>query len=238
MHPVLNSIKNGLTGFLNLLWPPHCAACNTRTDNSPVCDSCFSKMKPENGIFCPECGGKITGSACPRHPHPTYSSFIPAFHFCDIVRDLIHLLKYSNRRDIGLHFGEIIYRKASREGILDDVDALVPIPLHKVRERDRGYNQSEVIAKGISLNSGIPVLTKGIGRKKNTVSQTKLDHDERQKNVEGAFEINLDLTNKNLIIIDDVITTGATTRELAKTIARTGGVVKNALCIARPGLDD
>ncbi len=238
MLQVFETFRKGLFAFLDLLWPPHCAICNSRTEDAPVCGMCLDGMHPESGVFCPECGGEITGMACAKHPHPAYSCFVPAFRFDDFVRDLIHLLKYSNRRDIGVHFGEIIYNRASREGFLDGIDGLVPIPLHKARKRDRGYNQSEVIAKGISSLGRIPILTKGIHRKKNTSSQTKLDYDERQKNVEDAFEINIDLRGKHLIIIDDVITTGATTRELARTIARAGGVAEHALCIARPGLDD
>lgn len=238
MRQVIEPIKKGISGVLDLLWPPHCAICNSRTEYSPLCDDCFAEIIHEKGFFCAECGTRQTQGVCEHHPNPAYSGFFPAFHFCDVVRELIHMLKYSNRRDIGVYFGEIIFQRASAEGLFEGIDGLVPIPLHKARKRERGYNQSEVIAQAISRLSGVPVLTKGIGRAKNTESQTKLNHEERQLNVTGAFKIDIDLTGKHFIIVDDVITTGATTRELAMTIARAGGRVAKAICIARPGLDD
>ena len=238
MSQILDSIKTVFSGVIDLFWPPHCAICNSRTENSPLCDDCFSKIPREKGFFCAECGNALISGLCSLHSEQTYPGYLPVFHFCDVVRDCIHMLKYSNRRDIGEFFGEIMFQKALETDEFAGINGLVPIPLHGARKRDRGYNQSEVMANRISKLCGVPVLTKGIRRVKNTTSQTKLNHDERHENMSGAFKIDIDLTGKHFIIIDDVITTGATTRELARTISRAGGKVARAICIARPGLDD
>jgi len=200
-------------------------------------------MRVENGCFCPECGNPVDRKGfCEKHPDAVYPFFVPAFGFNDerqCTRNLIHLLKYYKRRDIGEFFGEVIIERLAAEEFIAQADGFVPVPLYKTKERDRGYNQSEVVAGPICKKTGLPMLSKAVKRIKCTDSQTKQENaKKRQENVAGAFQASDELSGKKVIIIDDVITTGATTRELAIAIKDVGGSVLCALCIARPGIDE
>lgn len=139
---------------------------------------------------------------------------------------LIHKLKYQHRDDIGTLLGEMCGVELQKSGFLSDVDALVPIPLHPRRERKRGYNQSEIIAKGISEVTGVPVLTSAIIRSVNTKTQTRKNKTERAQNVSGIFSVQdaTALEGKHIVIIDDVITTGATCISCAETILKESNV--------------
>lgn len=139
---------------------------------------------------------------------------------------LIHKLKYQGREDIGVLLGEMFGDVLKKSGFLNDIDAIVPIPLHDKRLRIRGYNQSEIIAKGISNVSEIQIIDKSVIRAKNTKTQTKKSKEERLKNVQDIFQV-IDaqiLENKHILILDDVITTGATCISCAETIIKNSNV--------------
>lgn len=150
---------------------------------------------------------------------------------------LIHKLKYQHCDDIGTLLGEMCGVELQKSGFLSDVDALVPIPLHPRRERRRGYNQSEIIAQGISRVTGIPVLSDAVIRSIHTKTQTKKNKTERAKNVSGIFSV-VDaavLEGKHIVIVDDVITTGATCISCAETIlqnAHTKGISFVSIALA------
>ena len=159
------------------------------------------------------------------------------------VQIIIHNMKYSGFGNIGILLGNIAGREllAVHKNEIAEYDYLIPVPLYKSRIRERGYNQSELICKGISLVTGIPVLGENIFRIRNTKSQTGLSIAERRANVRGAFDIKVgfhgnlsgNLSEKNLLLIDDVITTGATVIEVINVMRNAGakriGVVSTAL---------
>lgn len=148
---------------------------------------------------------------------------------------IIHHLKYSGMKDLGVFLGQHLagYVKLEIDEQLKknntSYDFIIPVPLHKTKVRERGYNQSEFIVKGLSESLNIPFLFEAITRKIYTKSQTKLTLLERQKNILGAFALNEnyrgELKDKNIILLDDVITTGATVNECIK-ILREAGVNK------------
>jgi ComF family protein len=228
------------SGIIGIFWPYSCALCGERTTGEPVCPDCVEAMKLDCGKYCPECERSLSKKEgrCPEHPIAPYPFYIPIFAFDDRVRDLVHLLKYSGRKDVGRFFGKILSERLSKEGYEFKSNALVPVPLASVRKRERGFNQSEVVAKTLAKKNEIPVATGFVKRIKITTSQTKLNAHERRINVSGAFEANRKIEGKKVIIIDDVITTGATTRELANAIIIGGGSVECAICIAKPGFSD
>jgi len=225
--------------LLDLLWPPHCAVCGARTDSNPVCDDCLHSMDIELKAYCPDCGDCIDEfRKCPKHSNPVYPYYLPLYLFNDRIRELIHLVKYSGRKDVGFFLGDMLAEEILKRDKFDDYDVLIPVPLHPIRYRERGYNQCTVIGKAFAKKAGIEMLEKAIIRIKNTKSQTKLDSQQRTDNIAKAFRIDSDLSGKNIIILDDVITTGATTRELAATIVEAGGRIKYALCLAHPSTDE
>ncbi len=163
------------------------------------------------------------------------------FHFKDesIIQTLIHELKYQNKRSIGIFLGEIIASSIKDDADFTSADALIPVPLHKIRFRERGYNQSELIAKGISKVIGIKVINDLLMRNRNTQTQTKLNFEERRENVKDAFYVSKKykdfIPGKNFIIVDDVITTGSTINECGKALIQSGASKVFAISVAVAG---
>ena len=125
---------------------------------------------------------------------------------------LIYQLKYKGHPEIGEQLGKMAVEEMKESGFFEGIDALVPIPLTPEREKERGYNQSMEIAMGIHLATGIPVISNCLCRKAFAGSQTLKDRRSRQENVINAFQLlrPADLTGKHVLLIDDVVTTGAT----------------------------
>ncbi len=141
------------------------------------------------------------------------------------IQHLLHAMKYSKMKGVGVMLGNEAGKKLA-DIIKDEFSFILPVPLHKARYRDRTYNQSEFIAKGISEILKVPVLNNGVIRTRFTGTQTKLNKAERKENVSGAFMVNPDyekeIAGKNIIITDDVITTGATILECAHSVRSSG----------------
>jgi ComF family protein len=129
-----------------------------------------------------------------------------------LLQHLLHELKYNDRKDIGIYLGKQLGYDLQQIVWADAIDAIVPVPLHPDKQKQRGYNQSELIAAGMSKVLDIPVLPGGLKRTRNTESQTQKTREERIENMSDAFEIaDKDaLAGKHILLIDDVLTTGAT----------------------------
>lgn len=230
---VLNVIKKCFNSLADLIWLPHCVICGARTEGLPICTECETEMQLDMRPHCPECGA-INSKKCPRHPEPIFDCYYPLFVFGDSIRELIHGLKYADRVDIGEFLGKKLGEKMRNTKVFDDVDYFIPVPLHAVKKRERGYNQSEIIASSLREITGIPIMNDAVERIHRTRSQTKLNREQRKDNVSMVFKLAIDVKDKNFVIIDDVITTGATVCELARTIIGGGGKVSCALAIAHP----
>ena len=138
------------------------------------------------------------------------------------IRQLIHRIKYSDKPTIGYELGKQAAMEMQYADFFDEIDVIIPIPLHPRRLRERGYNQSEYIAKGISEVTGIPVDTTHVIRTRNTPKQALQTGEERQHNVADAFEVIRpeQLYRKHILILDDLITTGETIRSCTKAMRR------------------
>ncbi|MCK9159490.1 MAG: ComF family protein [Bacteroidaceae bacterium] len=135
-------------------------------------------------------------------------------------RKVLHLLKYGGQKEIGESMGRCMAAEFALSGFFDGIDCIVPVPLHPKKLRARGYNQSEWIAKGVSQIIGIPIDVTSVVRLKNTETQTRKSLYERWENVEGIFFVRYPnrLAGKHILIIDDVLTTGATINACALSI--------------------
>ncbi len=140
-------------------------------------------------------------------------------------KGLIHNFKYQNKKKIARVLGLGLSNLITSDPILSRADYVVPIPLHPARLRERGYNQSLLLAQEVSFNSGI-TLKDCLIRIKNTPTQTQFDYDARVKNVSGAYQLmddlDFSLKDKRIVLVDDVITTGATITEAAKVLLENG----------------
>ena len=146
----------------------------------------------------------------------------------------IHLLKYGGRPDIGVELGRAMAAELSATGFFEGIDVLVPVPLHRRKQRQRGYNQSEQLANGVATVTGLPVETGAVERCKDTASQTHKSVYERWENVEGIFRLLHPerLAGRHVLLIDDVLTTGATLCACAEAVAQAPGVSISILALA------
>jgi len=150
------------------------------------------------------------------------------------IRKLIHQLKYRGIRDIGFELGRIYARSLKASGFLEGIDFLIPVPLHKSKERKRGFNQSLMICCGISDVTGLTIDTSTLVRRSITKTQTKKSRYDRWTNVEGIFRVTdgEKLRNRHILLVDDVITTGSTIEACVSEILSAGNVKVSVVALA------
>ena len=222
-----------IDAILNLLFPQSCVLCNTRILQyrwSVACPECWGKLEPVPRPFCPQCGMPapvIEGrcGACRRGDH-AFDFARSLFLFTDPMRGILHHFKYSGRVSLARPLGRRLREHRIEEGFQGSV--VVPVPLHRARERERGFNQAELLARQLGLAVDRSVLR----RRKNTPSQTGLTRSQRTLNLSAAFEVR-GKPPDCAIVVDDVYTTGATLHEIAKTLKRAGTSRVEVLTVAR-----
>mgnify|MGYP003583425081 FL=1 len=205
-------------GFLKLLsamgqiiFPNPCAGCGIQLGDAPfpVCYNCMKNLPETNNM------GHLYNETYKIFEGRLNLQFASSYLFYNrqsLAQQLIHALKYKNRKDIGLFLGKQMGIGIRKHKMLESVDALVPLPLHDKKLNKRGYNQSTVLAEGITSIINKPILNNAIIRKVYNTTQTTKSRIGRWLNVEHIFDIknSKELENKHLLIIDDVVTTGAT----------------------------
>lgn len=194
--------------FLDLIFPIECFVC--RREGAWVCDECFEKIKPDVHSLRGEALNKII----------TFYSYDN-----EIVKNLIHGLKYRFVEDLAQTIGILFVRELDKIiGQIGEPDVLLPVPLHKKRYLERGFNQGELIAKFLAQKTGWTLRTDILSRIRETVSQASLEEEARRENIKGAFGPLGDpnIVNKKIVLVDDVFTTGATMEECAKFLKRAG----------------
>jgi len=220
------------TSFFDFFLPRFCPSCNKKLlPNEPVvCPECISKIKlAEDERIHSEFGRKFSSSGI-------ISDFISLFVFekDKELQHIIHSLKYNKRFTTGKFLGTILAENLGQKIKEWKIDYIIPVPLHHLKKAERGYNQSFYIAKGLSTGLEIPVGKSFIKRKRFTESQTTMNLKERQENIEGAFKAkrNLNLKGKNILLVDDVITTGSTIGECGRVLLNAGANKVYAVSVA------
>jgi ComF family protein len=150
------------------------------------------------------------------------------------IRKLIHNLKYNGIREIGYDLGRLYGLSLKTSGFINDIDIIIPVPLHPLKERIRGFNQSETISMGIADVTRLPVDIKSLARILVSVTQTKRSRYERWTNVEGIFQVidSKSIMGKHILLVDDVITTGSTIESCANELLRIEGVKVSVVALA------
>jgi len=208
-----------LTDFLMLFFPSNCMVCGKRlnTPGEILCFVCEMKM-PRTGFG--DCDNNPVSKIFWGRVRVRAGTSLFRFEKGSAYQTLLHDLKYRGNRRAGLYLGRLLGQEL-KVGIFSDCDLMVPVPLHRLRLKRRGYNQSELIARGASEITGIPVANHLIRRKSNKRSQTSMNRQERFENMARAFilyDCAPDLHDKKILIIDDIITTGATLESCSQVL--------------------
>jgi ComF family protein len=199
-----------------------CAAVLEHADEFPLCRNCRALLPPRVGGYCPDCGICYEDSAIPvysclscRLGKPPWSAV--AFHglYSGALRELIHQHKFNHDHGLGLLLRGLI-REAWDRHSLSRPDCIVPVPMLPAKLLDRGFNQSVELARMLGKVIGLPPLLSGLRKTRETMAQSSLGRAERHRNVAGAFEAVASLSGQHVLLVDDVMTTGATLTACAK----------------------
>lgn len=223
---------------LDLLFPPLCVQC--RRSGSVLCALCVMAIPWLQPPLCGLCGlPQLAGQACRRcFYHPLQLSGLRAISgYQEPLRSSIHALKYNGNTRLGEPLGTLLAQAYQRYQL--EVDLIMPVPLHKERLRQRGYNQAELLAQSCAHSLQIPVHTTLLQRSKTTSTQVALSALQRRENLRGAFYCDAASTTKSvlkrkILIIDDVSTTGATLEACAAPLFAAGAQEVWGLVLARP----
>ena len=227
---------------LDIALPTLCVACREPVDGEGVCAECWAKLSFIAKPYCPRLGIPFVYDPGPEllsmeaiaNP-PAYQRARAAVRYDDVARTLVHALKYQDRTDLAPAMGRWMAR-AGRE-LLEEADALVPVPLHWQRAWGRRYNQSGALARVIARQSGVKFASETLRRVRPTQQQIGLSRSQRASNVQGAFKIADDrrseIQGRRVVLVDDVLTTGATVDACARALLRAKAASVDVLVFAR-----
>lgn len=240
---VATHLASAADAFFDLLLPRVCAACGRPLqtgDEGVICGRCWSRIDPLPAPQCARCGHPVSPARgcewCPLLP-----PFVRAVRSaCSATSGagpaIIAALKYDGWTAAADGMAERMARLAWPLDVLEERAAVVPVPLAVPRARERGYNQSELLARGVARRWGVPVWTECVVRARGTATQTRLTPDERRRNVCGAFRAvpgTVNFRGAHLVLIDDVVTTGATLNECATALYTAGARIVSYVTFGR-----
>ena len=224
------------TVIVETLLPRYCGLCGMYADGAAICPPCLAEL-PRVSRPCQRCASPLPGhlsdrlecGVCQRDGRAFTRTFAPLEYGYPIDR-VIKAFKFGRRQDLAPMLAAIVlpWLRAQREAF----DALVPVPLHRWRHARRGFNQAHEIARELRAPTGLPIDLR-IGRVQRTRPQPGLDPIERRKNLSGAFRVRGRLRCRRPLIVDDVMTTGATVDELSTTLLDAGAETVSVLAVAR-----
>ncbi|WP_284155103.1 ComF family protein [Sulfuricystis thermophila] len=214
------TLKALLTPWLDQLLPRACLLCGAHS-HTPVCEDCTADLPRLGGALCPVCATPlgVPASACGtclKSP-PAYDATFAPLRYAFPVDALVHQLKYGCRLASADFFSRFMLA-----GPRPEVDLLMPVPLSRQRLRERGFNQALEIARPLARALGLPIDATSLYRQRDTLPQSRLPWRERQGNVRHAFACSRNLAGLTVIVVDDVMTTGATLAAVATTLKAQG----------------
>ena len=222
-------MNRNLSSLFDFFLPRICPGCNKKllSDEEPVCKECLdSILIADENLIQREFDRKFKPT---RFIKDFYSAYV--FETDKTLQNVIHALKYNKQFKLGAYLGKILAERIISKNW--QIDIIIPVPIHQLKRAERGFNQSDFIVKGISKLLQIHYSTSSIKRTRYTESQTALKLQERTRNVENAFRVrnSKKVKNKNILLVDDVITTGATTLECAKVLIDSGAAAVYACSV-------
>lgn len=225
---------------ITFLYPAECRVCKEflgATSIPYICNNCWQDIEFLEPPWCDICGTPgINGlcDACATTP-PRYGKLRTLAFYQTTLQQAIHFFKFEKKKVFARPLIQLINAQIPSDCNIAEYDFILPVPIHKKRLRERGFNQATLLADGIGKSEGVRVLRNTLVRKRHTVAQSSLDREARQQNLMGAFEIrNPDIIRgKRLLIFDDVFTTGATIREIVSELWTADPAEIDVLTLAR-----
>ena len=252
--PASEGWREWLTALLDLVFPPLCPVCRAGLADGrrdPLCGACWQGVERLSRPWCRVCGlpfprqigaGETTrvGHAehrcgqCRRRP-PAFSYARSAAHYGDVTREALHAFKFGGRRALANPLGDLLVELGPSILPVPGPDLLLPIPLHPRRERERGFNQSLLLARRLGRGWDVPVRADVIARRVGTQPQTALNAEDRRKNVRGAFALRRPeaVVGRHVVLVDDILTTGSTAASCAACLRAAGAATVGVLTVAR-----
>jgi len=236
-------LRECIAGALDLLLPRTCVSCDqlmSHHETGIVCSLCWSRLALLPSPQCQRCGHPLSGDAC------RWCELLPAFvravrSVCwmpvEPASSIVHALKYEGWTTVAEEMGTRMSRLSWPRDVLDERAALIPIPLASARKRQRGYNQSALIARALATRWRVPMWDDAVFRSRETATQTRLTPEQRLDNVAGSFcvgsERRGDLRGSHVILVDDVVTTAATLNTCAKVLYEAGARIISYVTFGR-----
>lgn len=237
--------KDLMQGLGQLVYPPHCLVCSTHDTADPsgpgVCPACRAAIVLNRPPFCRKCsrclGSHIEQTYCKecRNAKPSFDFAWGACLYEDPLKELIHRFKYGQKTRLRRLFADVMISHIKEYDLdIGQFDAIVPVPLSSTRLRERGYNQARLLAKELSEKFSIPLEENRLRRLRHTGPQSLLDEKQRWTNIKGAFTIRKlkNLRRENILLVDDLLTTGATASEAARALKDAGAGTVGVLTLA------
>lgn len=228
-----------------VIFPPQCLGCAEiidQVDGRIFCPSCEAKIHFITGSICHVCGTTFPDSPADNHlcgdcleKKPHFASARAIFSYEDVILNSIHQFKYKSNLPVGEMLACLMADFSFPDIDFADYSLMMPVPLHIKRLRERGFNQSLILARAIGSKQKIAVNFSVLKRHKYTLTQTGYHKQERKENIKGAFEVtdSKKIAGRNILLIDDVYTTGATVNECAKILIKAGAQKVSVLTLAR-----
>ena len=233
MSILRNVILNIRTGIEQILPAQPCVLCGCMSRDGLWCKACDRAMPYLAMAHCPSCAlpsttGEICGQ-CLKHP-PLFARTTAVFDYSFPLDKLIQAMKYGEQLALAYAFAEKLAQRIDKNHL---PDCIIPMPLHPVKLRERGFNQSQLLAAEIARGFDLELLSHACQRVRDTPPQSALPWKERKKNMRDAFRCDADLSGRRVALVDDVLTTGASLNALAKAVQKCGAVEIEAWVVAR-----
>ena len=243
--PQMPTVADAGPALLDLLFPPRCVACGAR--GAVLCGECRARIQPPIPPRCPRCGGPLPadGARCSLcaagHAPHALDRLIAASVYEGAARKAILALKFEGQRRAAVPLAALLAAAVREAG--ERVDVIVPVPLHQSRQRARGYNQAELLARRCARLLGVPCRAETLVRTRATPPQVGLSLVDRRRNIAGAFALadptrTGDLAGRRIALIDDVATTGSTLDAAAGALRAASPAAILGLAVARPNRFD
>ena len=227
---IIKAVSHLLSIFFDALYPRRCPVCDEIIvpKGALICPACFPKLSYVKGPTCKKCGKQVFSETieycydCTRHPH-SFEYGLAFINYDDHAKHSMSAIKYKNKRQYLDFYAEAICQRYASQILRMNAQALIPVPVHPSRKRQRGFNQAELLADKIGARLHIPVYPGALIRNKKTAPQKQLNPSERLKNLEQAFKAGtIPPQVTDVILVDDIYTTGSTIEACARVLLAAG----------------